>query len=82
MDYMEENKMELTAREFSICNRYKVGYYPVATVWYKHGLFRTQDSMTVVYLKAGKWYYNNSSKRVRNIFLLKILNAEQWLHLF
>ena len=74
--------MELTAREFSICNRYKVGPYPVATVWYKHGVFKEQDSMVVVYLKEGKWFYNYSNKRVRNIFLLKLLNTEQWLHLF
>lgn len=70
--------MELTARNFSICNRYKVGSYPVATVWYKHGLFKEKDSMEVAYLKEGKWYYYNSHKRVRNIFLLKLLNAEQW----
>ena len=73
--------MELTARNFSICNRYKVGAYPVCTVWYKHGVLKQHDAMVVVYLRGGKWYYYNSIKRVRNIFLLKLLKSEQWLHL-
>ena len=70
--------MELTARNFSICNRYKVGFlFPVATVWYEYGILKVKNAMTVVYIKEGKWYYGNSHKRVRNIFLLKLLNAEQ-----
>lgn len=70
--------MELTARNFSICNRYKVDFHPVATVWYEHGILKVKDAMVVVYIKEGKWYYDNSHKRVRNIFLLKVLNAEHW----
>ena len=70
--------MELTARDFSICNRYKVGPDPVATVWYKHGMFKKNDAMVVVYIKEGKWYYYSSHKRVKNILLLKLLNSEQW----
>ena len=74
--------MELTARNFSIFNRYKVGFLPVSTVWYEHGVLKVKNSITVVYIKEGKWYYGNSHKRVRNIFLLKVLNAEHWHLLF
>lgn len=75
MDCMEVTKMELTARNFSICNRHRVRTYTIATVWYKYGIFKVKDAMVVVYLSEGKWYYYNSDKRVRNIFLLKVLNA-------
>ena len=68
--------MELTARNFSICNRYKVDFLPVATVWYEYGILKVKNAMTVVYIKEGKWYYDSSHKRVRNIFLLKVLNAK------
>ena len=70
--------MELTARNFSIYTRYKVDCHPVTTVWYEHGILKVKDAMVVVYIKEGKWYYDNSHKRVRNIFLLKLLNAEHW----
>lgn len=71
--------MEPTARDFSIHNRHWKGPYPVTTVCYKHGQFK-KSGLVEVYIKEGKWYYYRSHKRVKNILLLKLLNAER-LHL-
>lgn len=67
--------MELTARNFSIVSRYWKGSDPVVIAWYNYGMFKVKTWIVAVYIKEGKWYYGNSHKRVRNIFLLKVLNA-------